>query len=212
MGGINALALIPGTPNLVSVGQEKRVSMWDNRESTPLSSVDSPQGAPPMGEQTCVSLMVPAAAQGNPAYAIFATAGQGDCRIRLWRRDARDPSRPQLMLMGDGHSKPVRAVQVRATHAPSTSPRPLASPHPPPSPTIRCPAVCSRHAPSPCPVGAVFAGRQAACQRGRRRRRARVEHLRRGLLPRAIAGARRRPPSVRRDVSEARATPTDTRP
>jgi len=109
MGGVNCIDVLPDNISLVSVGQEKRVSEWDCRESSPLSSFVPPPDAPPMGEQMCIAVCVPPAAQGNAKFALFATGGSGDSRVRLWKLHGANG--PSLLSMGDGHSSTVRSLK-----------------------------------------------------------------------------------------------------
>ena len=94
-GGINALALLPpdersAQEELVSVGQEKRVSFWHLRAPEPLHVIDI--GA----EQLCVVT--------SEDGRFYATAGT-DCIVRLW-----DCAQGNLLVEGTGHSGEVRSL------------------------------------------------------------------------------------------------------
>lgn len=111
MGGINAIDTMPlNEAHLVSVGQEKRLTTWVNAESAPIASV----GAPPesmMGEQMCVAVCLPEGVPKSAQYALCATGGGGDCRVRLWTFSTAKALTPVLITSGAGHSSTVRALQ-----------------------------------------------------------------------------------------------------
>eukprot|EP00310_Coccolithus_braarudii_P018945 CAMPEP_0183338038 /NCGR_PEP_ID=MMETSP0164_2-20130417/5470_1 /TAXON_ID=221442 /ORGANISM="Coccolithus pelagicus ssp braarudi, Strain PLY182g" /LENGTH=636 /DNA_ID=CAMNT_0025507819 /DNA_START=39 /DNA_END=1949 /DNA_ORIENTATION=+ len=92
MGGINSIALFLDeageATQLVSVGQDKRVSFWHTQESTPLEA--SSKG---IGEQHAVAR----SSDGK----FFATAG-ADHKVRLWKYDT-----TELLIEGVGHSAGV---------------------------------------------------------------------------------------------------------
>ena len=82
----------PCTPSQVlSVGQEKRVSFWELREPSPLRWIDV--GA----EQTCVCR--------SSDGALFATAGH-DHKVRVWHFES-----AKMVCEGIGHSRAVSAMQ-----------------------------------------------------------------------------------------------------
>ena len=82
----------PCTPSQVlSVGQEKRVSFWELREPSPLQWIDV--GA----EQTCVCR--------SSDGALFATAGH-DHKVRVWHFES-----AKMVCEGIGHSRTVSAMQ-----------------------------------------------------------------------------------------------------
>jgi|TARA_B110001469_G_C9315288_1_gene169796 WD40 repeat protein len=76
---------------VLSVGQEKRVSFWELREPSPLQWIDV--GA----EQTCVCR--------SSDGALFATAGH-DHKVRVWHFES-----AKMVCEGIGHSRAVSAMQ-----------------------------------------------------------------------------------------------------
>lgn len=64
MGAVNDIALHPDHKQMISVGQEKKISYWDLRQPTPLSMVDVGK---PSNEQLCIAM--------NREGTMFATAG-----------------------------------------------------------------------------------------------------------------------------------------
>lgn len=94
MGGINSIALMTaaneqrGNEEILSVGQEKRISFWHVREPNPLEVVNAG------GEQ----LSIIRSEDGR----FYATAGT-DCTVRLW-----EYAQGKLLAEGAGHSDAVR--------------------------------------------------------------------------------------------------------
>jgi len=92
MGGLNAIALVPADPcQLVSVGQEKRLSIWSVREPTPTVSLDTGGD-----EQNVVCTSV----DGK-----YIATGGVHCKVRLWQYDKDQP-----VCEGIGHSAPIRGL------------------------------------------------------------------------------------------------------
>ena len=111
MGGINAIDALPSEPKkLISVGQEKGVSVWVDEESHPIASIGAPTGSPPLAEQFCIVVCNPPGLPLTKDYTIFATGGTGDCRVRLWKF-APGLLTPVLLAVGDGHSSTVRSLR-----------------------------------------------------------------------------------------------------
>ena len=76
---------------VLSVGQEKRISFWELREPSPLQWIDV--GA----EQTC--------ACRSSDGTLFATAGH-DHKVRVWHFES-----AKMVCEGIGHSRTVSAMQ-----------------------------------------------------------------------------------------------------
>ena len=72
-GGINAVAVSRDQSLVLTVGKEKRLQLWDLRESAPVQSFGPVHG--PTGEGTCV-----AGAHGRDVVATGGTDGV----VRLW--------------------------------------------------------------------------------------------------------------------------------
>ena len=81
----------PTLPQVLSVGQEKRVSFWELREPSPLQWIDVGS------EQMCVCR----SSDGS----LFATGGD-DHKVRVWHFES-----AKMVCEGVGHSRTIMALQ-----------------------------------------------------------------------------------------------------
>eukprot|EP00965_Chrysotila_dentata_P170015 5612217-Pleurochrysis_carterae.AAC.2 len=95
MGGINSVALFMDengeATQLVSVGQDKKMSFWHTSDRSPIESIGDG-----IGEQHAIA--------ANSTGTLFATAG-ADAKVRLWQYNP-----TALLLEGVGHSAAVLSL------------------------------------------------------------------------------------------------------
>lgn len=92
MGAMNAINLSIDQTQVVTVGQEKKISYWDLRNESPVKIIETAHA----DEALCIAV-----AHAAP---IMATGGS-DHLVKLW-----DWETGRLLTDGIGHSAPVRSL------------------------------------------------------------------------------------------------------
>mmetsp|Transcript_28816 Transcript_28816/g.56592 ORF Transcript_28816/g.56592 Transcript_28816/m.56592 type:complete len:613 (-) Transcript_28816:59-1897(-) len=92
MGGVNQVALINGEGNVLTVGQEKKISIWDLRVPSPVEVFHPESGC----ESLCIAV--------SPDGKYFATGGD-DATVFVW-----DTKSKKCIAQGTGHSGNINSL------------------------------------------------------------------------------------------------------